>query len=69
MAAYIKTLKDAAGADIIYPQTKASAVFTEEGETVESALQEKVDIQMSRVLSQLIKKQAIFGIKFFKEVR
>lgn len=47
MAAYIKTLKDAAGADIIYPQTKASVVFTEEGETVESALQEKVDIQMS----------------------
>lgn len=47
MAAYIKTLKDAAGADIIYPQTKASAVFTEEGGTVESALQEKVDIQMS----------------------
>ena len=46
MAAYIKTLKDAAGVDIIYPQTKASAVFTEDNKTVESALQEKMDNQI-----------------------
>ena len=45
MAAYIKTLKDAAGVDIIYPQTKASAVFTDSSKTVESALQEKMDTQ------------------------
>lgn len=45
MAAYIKTLKDASGVDIIYPQTKASAVFTDDNKTVELALQEKMDTQ------------------------
>ena len=45
MAAYIKTLKDASGVDIIYPQTKASAVFTDDNKTVELTLQEKMDTQ------------------------
>ena len=42
MAAYIKTLKDSAGVDTIYPQTKSTAVFTEDNKTVETALQEKL---------------------------
>lgn len=42
MAANIKTLKDANGVDIIYPQTKSTAVFTNDNKTVETVLQEKI---------------------------
>lgn len=42
MAAKIKTLKDSSGVDIIYPQTKAEAVFTASGQTVETGLQSKL---------------------------
>ena len=31
MAAYIKTLQDSTGTDIIYPQTKAAAVYFDDG--------------------------------------
>ena len=42
MAAYIKTLYDSTGTDILYPQTKATAVYTEENINVETALQNKL---------------------------
>lgn len=42
MAAKIKTLKDNTGTDIIYPQTKAEAVFTSDNKSVEAELKTKL---------------------------
>ena len=36
MAAYIKTLKDSTQTDIIYPQTKAAAVFFDDGTSLQN---------------------------------
>lgn len=35
MAAYIKTLYDSTGTDILYPQTKAEAVFLDNNDNLE----------------------------------
>lgn len=45
MATYIKTLKDSTNTDIIYPRTKASAVFLEDNSTnVENELESKASL-------------------------
>ena len=38
MAAYIKTLKDPSKTNIIYPKTKASAVFMDDNSSLESSV-------------------------------
>ena len=40
MAAYIKTLYDSTKTDILYPQTKAEAVFLNNNDNVEAAISE-----------------------------
>lgn len=42
MAAYIQTLKDSSRTNIIYPQTKAEAVFLNDNSNVENVLQTKL---------------------------
>ena len=40
MAAYIKTLYDSTKTDILYPQTKAEAVFLDNNDNLETAITE-----------------------------
>lgn len=42
MAAYIKTLYDSTKTDILYPQTLAQAVYTQDDENVETVLSTKL---------------------------
>lgn len=42
MAAYIKTLYDSTQTDILYPQTLAQAVYTQDNENVETVLSTKL---------------------------